>query len=132
MFSVIVPVHNSETTIEETLLNILRKLPFYEDEVIIVNDGSTDGTSNIINKYKGYSNVKVINQSNHGVSSARNVALEVLSENTQFVTFVDDSDYLGEKFFEYVLNYFKRNNEIDIAVTPITIVENGKKRDNNL
>ncbi|OEK84768.1 glycosyltransferase family 2 protein [Staphylococcus shinii] len=132
MFSVIVPVHNSETTIEVTLLNILRKLPFFEDEIIIVNDGSTDGTSNILNKFKGYSNVKVINQSNQGVSSARNTALEVLSENTQFVTFVDDSDYLGEKFFKYVLNYFRRNNEIDIAVTPITIVENGKTRNNNL
>ncbi|MEJ7218458.1 glycosyltransferase family 2 protein [Staphylococcus gallinarum] len=132
MFSVIVPVHNSETTIEVTLLNILRKLPFFEDEIIIVNDGSTDDTANILNKFKDYSNVKVINQSNQGVSSARNNALEVLSENTQFVTFVDDSDYLGDKFFEYVLNYFKKNSEIDIAVTPITTVVNGKTKNNNL
>lgn len=132
MFSVIVPVHNSEKTIRDTLDNILTKLPYLEDEIIIVNDGSTDSTKDILDSVRDNAQIKIINQLNEGVSSARNTALECLSERTKFVTFVDDSDYLGEKFFEHVMNYFEKHSAIDIAVTPITIVENGKRRSNNL
>ncbi|WP_426462217.1 glycosyltransferase family 2 protein [Staphylococcus equorum] len=132
MFSVIVPVHNSEKTIRDTLNNILTKLPYLEDEIIIVNDGSTDSTKDILDSVRDNTQIKIINQPNEGVSSARNTALEYLSEQTKFVTFVDDSDYLGEKFFECVMNYFEKHSDIDIAVTPITIVENGKRRSNNL
>ncbi|MDG0860376.1 glycosyltransferase family 2 protein [Staphylococcus equorum] len=132
MFSVIIPVHNSEKTIEDTLVNILDESPHFEDEIIIVNDGSTDGTNDILNKFKSNTKVKIINQSNQGVSSARNTALENLSEQSEFVIFVDDSDYLGENFFEYALDYFKKNKEIDIAVTPMTIIENEQRKSNNL
>lgn len=132
MFSVIVPVHNSEKTIEDTLVNILNILPYLEDEIIIVNDGSTDGTKDILNKFKGYTEIKIINQSNQGVSSARNTALKNISEQSEFVVFVDDSDYLGENFFEYAFDYFENHKEIDIAVTPMIIIQNGKRRSNNL
>ncbi|MGJ5702857.1 glycosyltransferase [Staphylococcus equorum] len=61
MFSVIVPVHNSEKTIRDTLNNILTKLPYLEDEIIIVNDGSTDSTKDILDSVRDNTQIKIIN-----------------------------------------------------------------------
>lgn len=62
-------------------------------ELLLVNDGSTDNSLNILNDYaQKYSCIKVLNQTNQGVSSARNHAIEVAQG--EFLIFVDSDDLL--------------------------------------
>ena len=85
-FSIIIPAYNAEAYLSRCLDSIFSQ--DYEDyEVIVINDGSTDGTATIL---KRYPQVKVINQSNHGMSSARNRGLEVAQGD--YILFVDSDD----------------------------------------
>lgn len=76
-FSVIIPAYNAENTIERCLDSVLAQT--YSDfECIVVNDGSTDKTTDILDSYaKKDTRFKIIHKENGGVSSARNVGLEI-------------------------------------------------------
>lgn len=87
--SVIVPVYNTAAYLPECLDSVL-SLPA-ELEVVIVNDGSTDNSAEIITEYsRRFSCLKVIEQPNRGLSVARNKGLEAASGN--YVLFVDSDD----------------------------------------
>lgn len=96
--SVIVPVYNSEKYLEECLNSIVNQ-SLQNIEIIIVNDGSTDNSGQIINKYsRRYSNIVVISQPNQGVTIAR---LNGLKKATgDYVAFVDNDDILEPSMYE--------------------------------
>ena len=75
MISIIIPVYNGAKTLEETLISI-EKQSYTNYEVIIVNDGSTDQTINVFEKFIQQRNLKnryyFLNQSNQGAPAARN------------------------------------------------------------
>ena len=73
--SVILPVYNSEKYIRKSVESVLNQT-FSDFELIIVNDGSTDDTINIINLFSD-SRIKIINQKNQGPGAARNNALDI-------------------------------------------------------
>lgn len=88
--SVIVPTYNAETTIENCIKSILAQ-SFLDFELIIIDDGSTDTTRFICNTYEGKDKrVIVIHKENGGVSSARNLGLDVAQGD--FVVFIDSDD----------------------------------------
>lgn len=91
-YSFIVPVYNTEKYLKKCL-NSLVKQTFKDFEIIIVNDGSTDQSFKIINNFKQkYSNIKLINQENQGLSIARNNGVKkALGE---YLIFVDSDDYV--------------------------------------
>ncbi|WP_436854887.1 glycosyltransferase family 2 protein [Staphylococcus caeli] len=132
MFTVIVPTHNSEKTILKTINNILLNLIHNEDEIIIIDDGSSDETLKILERYRDEDRVKILSQKNKGVSSARNKAIEYASTHNKFITFIDDSDQISENFFVENKKFFKQFNDIYISVTPIVILENSNKRQHSL
>ncbi|MBR1610079.1 MAG: glycosyltransferase family 2 protein, partial [Methanobrevibacter sp.] len=74
--SVILPVFNSEKFIKKSVESVLSQT-LDDFELIIVNDGSTDNTLNIINSFKD-SRIKILNQSNQGPGAARNAAFKVV------------------------------------------------------
>ncbi len=87
-FSVIIPLYNKEKYIKETLQSVLNQ--YFEDfEVIIVNDGSTDKSMDIVTQFKD-SRVQVVNQTNQGVSAARNNG--IFKAKTEFIAFLDADD----------------------------------------
>lgn len=87
MISVIIPVYNGEKTLEHTLKTLF--VQTYQDvEIIVVNDGSTDSTENILNKWS--SKIRIINKKNGGVSSARN--LGITEAKGEYIAFVDCDD----------------------------------------
>ena len=96
--SVIIPVYNVEKYIGKCVDSVLRQS--YENiEVILVDDGSTDGSPSICDEYaKKDKRVKVIHKENGGVSSARNTALECCIG--ELVMFVDSDDFVSELFCE--------------------------------
>ena len=100
-FSVIIPVYNSEKTIERCL-NSLVKQNRKDVEIIIVNDGSTDASkiviTEFINNCKTDSEIVYIEQPNSGVSKARNLGLSIAKG--EYITFVDSDDYVSDEYFE--------------------------------
>lgn len=92
LISVIIPVYNTKEYVGRCIESILNQ-SYTKLEVIIVNDGSTDGSLDVINKYAQQdSRIKVIDKINEGVSKARNTALS--EANGQYVQFVDSDDFL--------------------------------------
>lgn len=88
--SVIIAAYNEEKNIEKCIESILNQ--DYEDiELIIINDGSTDGTADILRKYKNHSNILVYNIQNSGVSNARNVGIR--KSSGKWILFADADDY---------------------------------------
>lgn len=123
-FSIIIPIYNLECYIERTILNILNQ-NFLDYELILVNDGSTDETFNIINNIaKKNDKIKTINKENGGVSSARNLGLK--KANGKYIYFLDGDDKIENDLLSNAYSKLK-NNDIDIYSFGFDIVEaNGK------
>lgn len=97
MVSIIVPVYN----VEKYLVRCLQSLIVQKKdiEIILVDDGSTDSSAEICDKYAAIDNrVKVVHISNVGVSNARNIGMSLSKGN--YITFVDGDDWLSGDFLE--------------------------------
>lgn len=90
--SIIVPVYNVEKYLKDCLDSLLdQNFPYTDYEIICVNDGSTDGSGDILDEYaERYENIVVINQENSGVSVARNKGL--LVAKGKYIYFCDSDD----------------------------------------
>lgn len=100
--SVIVPCYNSRNYIAESLLSVL---PFMSNstELVIVNDGSTDDSSDIIeNTIKHYKdkNITIIHQDNGGISAARNAGINVAKG--EYISFLDSDDHFDSEFWKEI------------------------------
>lgn len=89
---IIVPAYNAEKYIEKCLDSILFQNTSFSYIVSVVNDGSTDDTHKILEKYKKETRIELIEQENQGFSGARNRALDNI--RGQYIMFVDSDDYL--------------------------------------
>lgn len=99
--SVIVPVYNVEKYLDRCLLSIIKQ-NLKDYEIVIVNDGSSDNSLEIINKYKQKypSIINLIDKENEGSSSARNTGLE--NAKGEYITFLDSDDYLEENSYSKI------------------------------
>ena len=101
--SVIVPVYNAASTLEYTVGSILSPSFFGNCELILVDDGSSDGSSELCDRLAGIDKgIKVIHKKNGGVSSARNEGMAAASG--QYITFVDSDDLLPKDCIEIWLS----------------------------
>ena len=112
IISVIVPVYNVEKYLSKCLESILNQ-SFSQFELILVNDGSTDNSELIFNKYLYDKRLIVINKSNGGLSSARNAGLDVA--RGEYIIFIDSDDYINNKMFEILYNEMIRSKS-DIII----------------
>lgn len=98
--SVIVPVYNSSKYLDKCIDSLVNQT-IKSYEIIIINDGSTDNSLDIINKYKkNNSMIKVISTKNNGIGTARNIGLN--NSSGKYVAFVDSDDYVACDFLEKV------------------------------
>ena len=100
--SIIVPVYNVEKYIEKCL-NSLCNLET-ENEIIIVNDGSTDSSLKIVEEFKknyDNENIIIISQENKGLSEARNTGLR--KAKGEYVSFIDSDDFVDKKLYEMMI-----------------------------
>ena len=124
LISVIVPVYNTEKFLKKCLLSLINQ-SYHNLELVIVNDGSTDGSGEICEDFKKkYRNIKYIYQNNGGVSSARNKALKMC--NGEFITFVDSDDWVESDYCEKLYNSIIKNNS-DIALCGFNKIYDSKK-----
>ena len=92
--SIIIPVYNCENYIEDCIKSLLLQKKI-STEIIFINDGSTDNSKSIIEKYKKqYDNIVLINQENQGAATARNRGIEIASGT--YILFVDADDIVIE------------------------------------
>ncbi|OXZ33204.1 glycosyl transferase family 2 [Finegoldia magna] len=99
--SVIVAVYNVDKYIEKCINSLLSSMNEFS-ELILVDDGSTDESSEICDNYSKYENIKVIHQKNSGVSVARNTGIENSTGN--WITFVDGDDFVEANFIEKIID----------------------------
>ncbi|MGP4067328.1 glycosyltransferase [Halobacillus sp. B29] len=114
--SIVVPIYNVEFYLSECLESILKQT-FNDFELILVNDGSTDGSGIICDRYENKDKrVKVIHQVNKGVSSARNKGINASAG--EYIAFVDPDDTVEPTMYEILYTEAISNN-LDLVVCPI-------------
>ena len=123
LVSVIVPVYNVEVYLEKCLQSIIGQR--YENlEILLVNDGATDSSGEICQKYANIDNrIKLFNKQNGGLSDARNFALD--RATGQYYTFVDSDDYIHENMYATMLALITEE-KADIAICGHYVVDGEK------
>ncbi|WP_290033374.1 glycosyltransferase family 2 protein [Ligilactobacillus cholophilus] len=89
---IVIPAYNCENSIEKCIDSVIDQKTTYKIETVIVNDGSTDNTAKILEKYQNKDNIRIITQSNQGFSGARNTALQNITG--KYIFFLDSDDYI--------------------------------------
>lgn len=122
LFSVIIPVYNVENYLHETIESVVDQTIGFEENIqlILVNDGSKDGSLDICREYeKKYPrNVTVVDKENGGVSSARNTGIEYI--RGKYVNFLDSDDKWEPQSFEEVSRFFSEHEEeLDVVACKI-------------
>lgn len=111
--SIIIPVYNAAPLLNRCLDSIFNQTTQYTYEVILVDDGSTDNSIEII-KSRKEKNINLYQQKNSGPSVARNKGIELAKG--EFITFLDADDYWNNGYIEQTVSFLLNNNEC-IAVT---------------
>lgn len=111
--SIIIPVYNVEKYLHECLDSVLNQtIPF--DEIIIINDGSTDTSGVICRNYKSQNpRIVLLEQENSGLSSARNAGLEAAKGD--YVIFLDSDDFIDLKTCETIKSVLETDDLIDVV-----------------
>lgn len=106
--SIIIPVYNVSKYLRKCLESVINQT-YQNLEIIVINDGSTDGCDKICDEYAKKDNrIRVIHQSNKGLSEARNSGLKVMTG--EFVGFVDPDDWIEPNFYELLEKRMREKN----------------------
>lgn len=107
--SVTIPVYNVEDYLARCLNSIINQTFKGDYEIICVDDGSTDSSSEILAGYaKEYPKIKVIHQENQGLSEARNTAMKYVTG--KYTMFVDSDDFIAKNTLENLYNYAEKHS----------------------
>lgn len=127
--SIIVPAYNVEARISKCLNSLVNQTTNEPFEVLVVDDGSTDRTSRIIDRFAGeYSNVRVIHKENGGVSSARNIGIN--GARGEWIMFVDADDYLDSHCLDRMLSHLQER-EYQLAIVGFRLEDEAPQKDRN-
>lgn len=123
-FSIIIPVYNVVPFLRECLDSV-RKQTFADWECICVDDGSTDGSSEIIDEYKKLDDRFIVfHQSNSGVSSARNLGLDNCSG--EWICFLDSDDLILNDYLNEIRKLIDKNDKLNwVAVAYSYLLDDG-------
>lgn len=122
----IIPVYNGANRVSETLRSVANQEGDVSFDILVVNDGSTDDTREVLQKLKAKDKrIKLINQENGGVSSARNKGVEfAIKNNYKYFTFVDDDDGVSSFYLKIMLN-IAESAKVDLVSAKIVYSREG-------
>lgn len=126
--SIIVPIYNAEKYIEkcvDSLLNQTKK----ELEFILINDGSTDGTHDILKSYKD-KRIKYFKNKNQGIGKTRNFGIE--KATGKYIIFIDSDDYIEPTACEELYNKAKEEKADVVVCDFYKVYDDGSQEDINL
>ena len=120
-FSIILPVYNAQQTIRRAVDSILNQR-FRDFELLVVDDGSTDGSGQILAQYASKDNrIKVLQKENGGANSARNVALQYVQG--EYITFCDSDDWAEDDWLQAFVDNLQDNDVVVQGWTYVTETE---------
>lgn len=122
MFSVVIPLYNKEKCIKRAIISVLDQT-IQDFEIIVVNDGSTDNSTNIVKSITD-KRIKLINQENQGVSVARNTGIE--NTKNEYIAFLDADDKWEPYFLEEIRKLIEVNKSAGLFATNFKRVLNDK------
>jgi glycosyltransferase involved in cell wall biosynthesis len=100
--SIIIPAYNAEAHLVECLDSAIAQVTNYRYEIIVVDDGSSDGTGNILNDYRRHNNLTIIRAANGGVATARNKA--IAEARGKYLLFLDSDDRLEKNSVDLLIS----------------------------
>ncbi len=123
-YSIIIPVYNTKKYLKRCIDSIINQ-DYQNYEIIIINDGSPDNSEEILKNYKNNPKIKIIKQTNHGLSYSRNVGIK--KSKGDYIIFLDSDDFIesdllkilneninDEDMFKFSYSDFKDNNKTKI------------------
>ncbi|MEM7267641.1 MAG: glycosyltransferase family A protein [Pseudomonadota bacterium] len=118
--SIIIPAYNTEEYIADALEGALaQSCPDYE--VIVVNDGSTDGTMNVVDRYTSDRRLKVVEQANRGLNGARNSGIH--AAESPFIGICDADDIWLPGKLALHLRHFKADSRVGLSFSPSAMID---------
>lgn len=121
LISIIIPVYNVEKYLEECIESCINQT-YKNIEIILINDGSTDKSLEICQKYANIDNRIIVKSiPNSGVAHARNVGIGL--SKGDYITFIDSDDFVDRNFCEVLLKPFL-NKKIDIVRLKDAYIQN--------
>lgn len=127
--SIIIPIYKVEKYIRDTLNSIYFQNRNEKDfEVICVNDGTPDNSMNIVKEFElSHNNLYVINQTNQGLSGARNTGLKIAKGD--YIWFVDSDDTLETKSISQIIQYIDSDSKTEIWGFDIVRIQESNKKE---
>lgn len=119
-FSVVMAVYNVEEFLSEAIESLLKQdIGFERIQLILVDDGSTDSSGSICDKYAQQfpTNILAVHKENGGVAAARNEGLKHVSG--RYINFMDSDDKFSPEAFRKVFDFLQNNSCVDIATIPL-------------
>ncbi|WP_292593068.1 glycosyltransferase family 2 protein [Mesotoga sp. UBA5825] len=111
LVSIIIPTYNNQETVGETLKSCIEQS--YDDiELIVVNDGSSDQTENVIQSFRD-ARIRYCSTKNYGVSHARNLGLEI--SRGEFIQFLDADDLISRSKLDAQTRFLRNNEYVDLV-----------------
>jgi glycosyltransferase involved in cell wall biosynthesis len=125
LVSAVIPCYNAQSTIGRAIDSLLQQTHAL-DQLILVNDGSTDSTLETLKRYQvSCDKIMIIDQVNQGVCVARNKAIKAASG--RFILTLDDDDFFEPTFVEKALAKFAQDDQYGAVMCGYTRIVNGKK-----
>lgn len=120
MISVIIPVYNGEKYIKDCI-NMILQQTYQNFEMIIVNDGSTDKSLEILQTFESVDyRIKIFSFENHGVSWSRNFGIS--QAQGDFITFIDCDDYIEKDYLENLIKIFSVHKNLDAVFCKVNVI----------
>lgn len=124
LISVIVPVYNQEKYLVRCLDSLIQQT-YHCLEIILIDDGSTDNSNSIMQKYaKDDNRIQIVSKANGGLSDARNSGLDIASG--KYVTFVDSDDWVDIEYIEKMYQTLKKYSADIVVVNPVKVWNTSK------
>tara|TARA_A100001011_G_scaffold148724_1_gene156849 strand:+ start:1478 stop:2434 length:957 start_codon:yes stop_codon:yes gene_type:complete len=111
--AIVIPVFNVENYVEQTLESIKNQLSS-PDEVIIINDGSTDNSSQIINNYNNEEGWRIIHKNNEGLGLTRNYGRSIAK--SEYIYFLDSDDIVKNNLILRLREIIQQNDQPDMIL----------------
>lgn len=126
LVTIIIPVYNVEKYLEECLNSIINQT-YNNMEIILIDDGSTDNSVNILKDYaRKEDRIKLIVKENTGQGNCRNLALEI--SNGKYIFFMDSDDYLDQVCIENLIKEIEEKNVDFVIYNGIAFVEKNREK----
>lgn len=130
LISIIVAVYNVEKYIEQCIRSLINQ-SYYNLEIILVDDGSTDGSGKICEEWEQRdSRIRVIRQNNAGLSAARNVGLSVATG--EYIAFVDGDDFVHLQMYEKMFAVMREYNVELVICKEMAFMDNDNPKDSRI